>query len=185
MGTLRRLRFLKRPKVIIPLLLIMLVGALAVMAVGRLNSPAEGTVTTQSSTPADNKLPAGNNTYSDGILSFNYPARYQTKLVAKQSGYLDSVSLIAIQRRDRFVNIGVYSGTLANDSGVNYRLLHPEIYKKQPSTPQQLTFSKLDGTEYTGFIQSGSEIISISFTSVSPVDETADYHIVADSLKLK
>jgi hypothetical protein len=185
MGLLRRLRFFRRPKVFIPLAAVILIGAAAISAISRLNSPAQGTVTTQAPVPADNKLLSGNNSYSDSVLSFEYPASYQTKPVTKQPGYLDSVSLITTKRRDRFVNISVYPGTLANDSGVNYRQLHPDIYKKQPSTPQQFTFSKFDGTEYTGFIQSGANVVSISFTSVSPVDETADYHTIADSLKLK
>lgn len=181
----RWLKIWKRPKTTAALIIVLLIVAAVVVGFRNLNSPAQGTITTQTPVAADNKLPSGNNAYSDSVISFEYPASYQTKPAARQSGYLDSVSLITSQRRDRYVSIGVYPGTLASDSGVSYRQLHTEIYKKQPSTPQQLVFSKLDGTEYTGFIQIGPNVISISITSVSPVDETADYHTIADSLRLK
>lgn len=153
----------------------------AVLAIRNLNSPAQGTVTTQltDNTPA---APA-QKTFTDSYISFSYPYIYNVQPAQKDKQALDAVSLIASQRRDQFVSLSLARESLADDSGVTYRKTHPGLYKTISSTPQSIIFANNDGTEYTGFIAHGDEVLSVSLTAVGAVDLSADYHQITDSLR--
>jgi hypothetical protein len=184
MGLIRQL---KRPKVLFPLITALLIITALVMAIRTLNSPAEGTVTTQVADTAAGqpKSQPAYKTYSDAIVTFNYPGIYSAAAGQKSTGYLDSIELRKTQQRTEFANIGVYPGTLANESGISYRRGHPELYKPVTTGDGTIVYSKNDSTEYTGFLQKGNDIVTISFTAVGAHDFTDDYKMVADSLQLK
>jgi len=178
---------LKIPKVSIPLLIAILVIAAVATAIRNLNSPAQGTITTPISDTSASQIKSrpAYKTYSDPVVSFNYPSIYDAEAGQKSSGYLDVIELRKTQQRTEFASIGVYPGSLANESGINYRRVHPELYKLAPTSDGSVLYSKTDSTEYTGFWQKGPDVVTISFTSVGAHDFTADYKMVADSLKLK
>ena len=178
---------LKNPKIMAPVVIVLLVIAAFGLAVRNMNSPAEGTVTTPLN---DNVASAAkpqlvDKTYSGTALNFKYPAKFQINPSTKSAGYLDSVMLIQTDRRDEYAAIGVTHGTLTSDSGVSYRRLHSNLYKSVSSTATSAVFTKSDNTEYTGFIQHDGLIASISLTSVSPGDLSSDYNTIAESLQWK
>jgi hypothetical protein len=184
MGLVRQL---KRPKVLFPLITALLIIAALVMAIRTLNSPAEGTVTTQISdtTAGQPKSQPAYRTYSDSVVTFNYPSVYNAQAGQKNTGDLDAIELRKTQQRTEFASIGIYQGSLDNSTGINYRVNHPDLYKKIPTSDGSQVFSKTDEKEYTGFLQKGSDVVTISFTSVGSHDFAADYKMVADSLQLK
>ena len=184
MGLLKKI---KRPKVLFPLVAAIIIIAAIVLAVRTLNSPAEGTVTTRVSdtTAGQPKQTPPLKTYTDQSVTFNYPSKYSAEAGNKSSGYIDTVSLAKTVQRTQFASIGIYKGVMANDSGVNFRRAHTELYKSLPASPGSLVFAKTDSTEYTGFLQKGEAVVTISFTSVSPADFSSDYNAVASSLQLK
>jgi hypothetical protein len=184
---MRRLSFLKRPKVFVPLLIILLVLAGFVSAIINLNSPAEGTVVNSGQDSSQGLQPASqaNKQYSDNVLSFEYPGKFQVKPSQSSAGFIDTVNLIMSQRHDEYVSIGVYKSTFQNDSGIRFRNDRPDQYKKIKSTAAEEVFSKTDSLEYTGFIQIGDKVVSISFTSAGPKDMSSDYQLLANSLRLK
>jgi hypothetical protein len=184
---MRLVKQLKRPKVLFPLITALVIILAFVMAIRTLNSPAEGTVTTQVSdtTAGQPQSQPGYKTYSDSVVRFNYPSIYNAQLGQKGAGYLDVIELRKTQQRTEFASIGVYPGSVSNDSGVNYRQLHTDLYKSVPTGDGSLLFAKSDSTEYTGFLQKGPNVVTISFTSVGTHDFAADYKLVSSSLQLK
>lgn len=184
---MRILRQLRRPKVLFPLVTAIIIIAAIVLAVRTLNSPVEGTVTTQVSdtTAGQPKDRPAYKTYSDQFVSFNYPSKYNAEAGQKSSGYIDTINLGKVSQRTEFAAIGIYKGELANESGINYRRGHPELYKLVPTSGGTVLYAKNDSTEYTGFLQKGEDVVTISFTSVGPYDFSSDYKTVAGSLQLK
>jgi hypothetical protein len=182
-----KLKSLKHPKVFIPLIIILLIIAAFVSAIVHLNSPAEGTVinSPQNDSQNNSQADAANQNYSDSTLSFQYPGKFEVKPAQANPGYIDTISLITKQRHDEFVSIGVYKSTLANDSGVRFRTDRPQEYKVVSSTSGEMVFSKNDSREYTGFLQRGENVVSISFTSVSANDMARDYNTVSNSVQLR
>jgi len=170
-----------------PLVTALVIIIAAVMAVRTLNSPAEGTVTTPVSdtTAGQPKNQPAYKTYSDAVVTFNYPTVYMTQSGDKSSGYKDVVELRKTRQRTEFGSVGVYAGDILTDSGVNLRRTHPELYKSISTDDDSLVYTKQDSTEYTGFIQKGSDVVTVSFNSVGPHDFAADYKLVAGSLQLK
>lgn len=184
---MRLIRQLKRPRVLFPLIAALVIIISLVMAVRSLDSPAEGTVTTQvSDTSAGQpKNQPDHKTYSDQFVSFDYPSKYNAEAGQKSSGYIDTINLGKTQQRTKFAAIGIYKGALAYESGINYRLGHPELYKLVSTSDGTIVYEKNDSTEYTGFMQKGEDVVTVSFTSVGPYDFSTDYKMVADSLQLK
>lgn len=180
------MRYLRRPKVVLPLVAGILAAILIFIAIHNMNSPAEGTVTQNNFDNLNQTTPDRSpKHYSDQFISFSYPSGYEMAPADKSTGLLDMVNLISSNRRDKYVAIGVVKETLDSDSGVNYRRLHPDIYKTVGQNPTSVVYSKLDSTEYTGFIAHGDKVASISFTSVSPQALEPDYKIIAGSLQFK
>lgn len=187
MGMVSLLLFIKRPKVAIPLIIGLLLAAVVALAIKNMNGPAQGTVTTQQSdnTVGQTNATTIDKTFSDKFVSFNYPSIYVPNAANKGPSYLDNISLIKSERRDQYIAISLVSESLSNDSGVNYRQLHPDLYKKVSSAADTVVFEKNDETEYTGFIQHADKVISISFTAVAPTDMSNDYKMIASSLQWK
>jgi len=178
---------LKRPKVLFPLIAAILIIMILALAIRTLNSPAEGTVTTQVSDTSASQIKSSPDikTYSDPVVSFNYPSVYTAQTGQKNSGYLDVIELRKVRQRTEFASIGIYPGSLANESGINYRRNNPQLYKLVPTSDGTTVYVKNDSTEYTGFLQKGSDVVTVSFTSVGAHDFAADYKMVAGSLNLK
>ena len=182
-----KLKSLKRPKVFIPLLIALLLITALVSAIVNLNSPAEGTIINSSQNDSQNSPSpdSANKNYSDASLSFQYPGKFEVNPAQNNTGYIDGVSLVTRQPHDEYLSIGVYKGTFANDSSIRFRKDRPQDYKVESSAENSVVFSKSDSREYTGFLQRGDTMVSISFTSAGAQDLSADYQTVAASLQLK
>jgi hypothetical protein len=182
-----RFRILKRPKVILSLVVILLVLTAIVTALRNLNSPAHGTVATQNtaSQPAATSSLKENKEYSGAAITFSFPSKFEISPSTKSPGYLDSVSLITSDRRDEYAAISVTKDTFDTDSGISYRRNHPDLYKTNLKSSNSIVFTKLDSTELTGFFQYGDKLASVSLTSVAGKDMSADYVVIADSLQWK
>jgi hypothetical protein len=182
-----RFRVSKRPKVMVGVVILLLVMAAFVMALHNLNSPAQGTVTTQNtdSQPTATSGSKENKQYSGAAITFNYPSKFVIQTNPKSPGYLDSVNLITSGRRDEYAAMSVTKDTFDTDSGISYRRNHPDLYKTNLKSSNSIVFTKLDSTELTGFFQHGDMTASISLTSVSAKDLSADYVVIADSLQWK
>jgi hypothetical protein len=175
---------IKKPKVFVPVVILLLIAAAVGFAFKNMNSPAQGTVTTPlTDNPTSLKSTALYKKYSDKFISFQYPGSYQLNPSAKDSGSLDSVSLISTSPRDKFIAISVVNGSFANDSGMSFRRSHLDIYKIVSDTPAAVIFQKTDQTEYTGYLQKGGKDISISFTGVAAQDFSQDYQTIAGSIQ--
>ena len=187
MGKLKRLSFLRKPKLFLPLAIFLLLTAAFALGIHNLNSPAVGTVTTPNANSASliNQAPSADKTYSNKYLSFRYPGGFESRAVQKQPGYLDSISFVSSSPHDKIVNIALFNASLSNDSGVGFRKDRPQEYKIVASSASAIVFSKNDGTEYTGFIQHGSYELTISITTVSPGDLSAVYGTISQSLQWK
>lgn len=168
---------------LVPLVIVILIGAAVFSAVRNLNAPAQGTVVQNGTDAVSNTQTPGTQSYSDSQISFSYPGKFELGTSQKSGGVLDEVNLISSARRDEYVAIAVAKGSLATDPSVSYRRDHPELYKTNISSGSSVVFSKLDSTELTGFIQHGGDVASISLTSVTAQDLSPDYVVIADSLQ--
>lgn len=181
---MNKFRSLRRPKVFITVILCIAVIAAFAAAAHNLNSPANGIVTTSAASgPVDRQTSPAQKHFSDKLVSFTYPSKYSVDPLDKSALYLDVVNLISTARRDQYVAITLQKESLSNDSGVNYRKSHPDLYKVVTTNTGSVVFARTDQTEYTGYIQRGGEVAAISLTSVSPVDLSADYNQIASSLE--
>jgi len=181
---LGRLRIIKNPRVYIPLLVVAVVVATGILAARNLNAPAEGTITNAGSEQSvTHDITQPEKTYSGKYIGFRYPALYEEIPAAKSTGYLDSVKLVISRGHNKYASIGLLKENISNDSGVNYRKLHPEIYSLLKDTPSYVLFSKKDGTEYTGFIAHGDSVLTVSFTSVATAELKSDYETIIRSLE--
>jgi hypothetical protein len=184
------LRWSRRRKIIAILILItaILIGGIIVI-IKILNSPAVGTITptvTQSSGAATVSTKPSN--FSDKYISFTYPGNLEVLPIKKGVGYLDVVNLYSndTDHSSEHVAISIMSETLANDSGVNYRRTHTELYKEQPSTANMVTFtSTANGYEKTAYIIHGDQLTSVSVTAPGNKDLSSDFVMIINSLKWK
>src|SRR4051812_8271959 len=92
----QRMRSLRRPKVFLPVLIVLLVVTVLIMAVRNLNAPAEGTITTPVGDTTQSKL--GNlpatRSYSDKFITFKYPSDYAVQDTSTSNKpYLDTINL--------------------------------------------------------------------------------------------
>jgi hypothetical protein len=170
--------------VALPLLII---SGLIIFTVKALNSPAEGVIastnTYDSFTKKSDDLPKK---FSDKFISFTYPSKYSVNQSQKETVFIDTVDLFSTDHTSKHIAIGIFKGSLENESGVNYRKGHPELYKLVSSTSNYYVFKKsANGSEYTGFIQHDEKIISISVTTPFNKELSKDYQTIANSLQWK
>jgi hypothetical protein len=180
-----KLKSLKKPKTIVPIVITFLVIVVIISVVHNLNSPANGTITESN---YDSISQIKNNSpqkYSDDYISFTYPGTFEQTASEKSPGILSAVNLTIRKHRDEYVAIAVIKEALQSDSGLTYRHQHPDLYKVVSEKPNEVIYEKNDKTEYTGFIVHGNKTTSVSFTSVSPQDMSADYKAITDSLQWK
>ncbi|HSX45957.1 MAG TPA: hypothetical protein VLG27_03070 [Candidatus Saccharimonadia bacterium] len=165
----------------------LVVAVLVASIVHSLDSPAYGTITPPK--PEKQKNAPSPKTYEGKSVSFRYPATYVVISTQKSGNDLEDIRLATVDSTDRAVKdavITIYRGTLVNDSGVNFRRLHPTIYKESDSN-DALVFSKSqDGSEYTGFMAHDGDVASVSLTAALNNRELGtDYRTIADSWQWK
>jgi hypothetical protein len=162
MGKLNRLSIFKRPRVAIPSLIILVVIGVIVMVVRNMNAPAQGSINETPASQAEKTTPyAQPGTYNGKYISFGYPAHFKKVPSAKTGNYLEVVGYHSTDTSAKQISIGVYPGSLTNDSGVIYRRGHRQLYRENDSR-LGLEFIKLDGTEDTFFIEHAGLIATVS-----------------------
>jgi hypothetical protein len=177
----------KSTKLIIPVLILLVItGAIAIF-IKNMNGPAEGEISQVQPTSVNIKPGLGSSGKYDGrYISFTYPANYQTTPAQKSGGFLEVVALNNTNHSGKYISVGVVKESLQNDSGVNYRIGHPELYKKIVSTPDSVAFKGTSqSAEQTGFIAHNGLVTSISLTAIGTKDLNTDYETIARSLKWK
>jgi hypothetical protein len=104
----------------------------------------------------------------------------------QSKGYLDVISLNNTDHSGKYISIGVLKDSLANNSGINYRKTHPELYKQIESSSEKVVFDGLTGkSERTGFIAHNGLVSTISITANGNRDLTQDFDTIANSLQWK
>jgi hypothetical protein len=182
MGTLKRLSFLRRPKVFIPLVVGLFLISLVILAIKNLNTPAVGSVSQTPPTQAAKTDPySSSGSFSGKYVSFQYPAHYKTVPTKLSGGYLEVVEYHTTDISGKQINIGVSPGSVSDNSGVIFRRQHKELYQENDSRGW-VEFTKLDGTEETFFISHNSLLASVSLTAPYK-DQSGDALFVASSLR--
>jgi hypothetical protein len=172
-------------KLIIPLLIVGILVVAAVLFVKNMNGPAEGTVAYKSqSEPPIKPTSSTPKKYDGKYISFTYPEHYKVAASPPTNGgYLEIISLSNTDHSGKYVSIGVLRESLTNDSGVNYRKGHPELFKQTVSAPYKIVFTGIGATaEQTGFIGHNGLVTTVSITANGKRDLSQDFNIIANSL---
>lgn len=177
----------RRNKLYIFLAITALMIAGVVLIFKTLNSPAVGTISQSgvqsTSKPAAQAVPGK---YSDKYISFSYPANLKPVPAQTSGTFLDVINLNSTDHTNDYLAIGILREALNNDSGLNHRKLHPEIYKQLSSSPDSVTFvSTASGFEKTGYFAHGDLVASVSLTSSYSNDLSQAYDLIAKSLSWK
>jgi hypothetical protein len=178
---------LRSKKLLLLILAMTLVAALITLFIKTMSSPAEGSVASQStSQPAIKPTTSPLGQYDGKYIKFSYPSHYQSVPSQKSDGYLEIVSLSSNDHSGKYISIGVVREALTNDSGINYRKAHPELYKLVSSGADKIVYSGLNNlAEYTGFIAHGGLVTTISVTANGSKDLAPDFNSIASSLEWK
>jgi hypothetical protein len=184
-----RLGWSRRRKVIAGVVVVIAVligGTITIVKI--LNSPATGTIT-QVAVPTSQTTTTSNKpgSFSDKFLSFTFPSNLKVIASQKSVGYLDIVNLYSNDNdhTSEHVAISIMNEILANDSGVNYRRLHPEIYKESNTANMVIFVSIANGYEKTGYITRGNQLTSVSVTAPGSKDLSSNFAMIINSLKWK
>lgn len=165
MGKLKRLSWLKSRRVMIPLLVIAMIIAAAVLAIHNLNSPAQGSINQIPLDTAEKINPyIQPGSYKGKYISFSYPAHYKAVPSRLSGSYLEVADYHSTDVSSKQISIGVYRGSITSDSGFIYRERHKEIYKESDSRLGS-EFLKLDGTEDTFFMEHNGLLTTVSATA--------------------
>jgi hypothetical protein len=184
MGIPKRLSFIKRPKAIVPLVIIGLLALAVVMAVKNLNAPAEGTISQTPASQAEKIAPYSQpGAYKGRYVSFTYPAHYKISPSKLSGSYLEVASLGAADISGKRITVGVYRGNLKDDGNVSFRRKYPNLYH-ETSSKIGLEFRRTDSTEDTFFISHNGMIASVSATTPGASQDN-DALFVASSLQWK
>jgi hypothetical protein len=177
----------RKLKLLIPIFILFVIAILITLFVKNMNGPAEGSVAYHPTNQANIKpttSPAGQ--YDGKYVKFSYPPHYQKVESQKSEGYLDIVSLSNTDHSGKYISIGVLKESLTNDSGINYRKGHPELYKLVPSSPDKIIYAGINNTaEYTGFIAHGGLVTTVSITANGNRDLSDDFNSITNSLEWK
>jgi hypothetical protein len=164
-----------------------LVVLAVVLFVRSINGPAQGSIASVSQNQAAIRQTSLSSKKYDGrYVRFTYPAHYKIVPSQQSSGYLEIVSLDNTDHSGKYISIGVLREALSNDSGVNYRKAHPELYKQVAATSDRVVF---DGTaeksEKTGFLAHGGLVTTLSITANGSRDLSEDFNTIASTLEWK
>lgn len=117
-------------------------------------------------------------TYQGRYISFVYPGPYQPMPMDVGPGYAEVVGYSS-PSTGRHIDVAVVREQLANDSGLRYRQLHPELYARDASAPTSIVLYRLSGgSERTAYITNGSIVATISITCPVEADLSLDMQTV-------
>jgi hypothetical protein len=177
----------RRLKLGLLILGILTLGSVVVLVIKNMNGPAQGTVAYQNpNQPAIKPTQTTPSKYDGKFISFNYPTHYKIVPSQKSAGYLEVISLNSTDHSGKYVSVGILRETLTNDSGLNHRKAHPELYKLTSSTPNKVVFVGTGNeAEQTGFVAHNGLVATVSLTAISHKDLNEDFNIIVNSLHWK
>ena len=147
------------------LLLIFALLAAAIAIIKNLTAPAVGSI---SQTPPAQTQPsdpfAQPGTYTGKYISFKYPPHFK-KIPSKITGsILEVADYHSLDLTGKQISVGVYRGSIASSSDIQYRRQNSGIYKENDSQ-KWVEFTKADGTEDTFFLEHSGLLASVSATA--------------------
>jgi uncharacterized protein (UPF0333 family) len=177
----------RKLRLLLPAGFLLIVIAVIVLIIKNMNGPAEGKVAYVSQSQSAIKPTTATSKQYDGkYISFTYPEHYKIVPSQQSSGYLDIVSINNTDHSGKYISIGVLRESLANDSGVNYRKAHPELYKQVSASSDKIIYESTgDKAEKTGFVAHGGLVTTISITANGSRDLSQDFEVIANSLQWK
>jgi hypothetical protein len=186
MGQVKTLITKRRLKLFLPVLITLIIIGAAALFIKNINGPAEGTIAYQSSEPTIKPSQNTPHKFNGQYTTFTYPNYFSVINSQKTSGILDIATLYSNDHTQKQLAYKVLQESLNNDSGLNYRKIHPDLYKEQKDQYGNLLFIKIqNGSEYTGFIVHNNLVASVSLSSTLNKDLSADYNTIVKNLEWK
>jgi hypothetical protein len=179
---------IKRPKVFIPIILLLVIVLAVILTVRNLNAPAVGTITSQPPAKSEVVDPYSHpNTYDGKYVSFTYPAHYKPIPSPKSGSYLETAGFYGTNQTSKQISVGVLKESINDDSGVKLRQQETDTYTQDPRTASGvMVFSRTaNGSERTAFVPHGDKVASISLTAPPGWDLNEDLQTILLSLKWK
>ena len=173
---------LRRPKVFVPILIIIVLLAAAVAIIKNLTAPAVGSISQTppaQSQPADPYAQAG--TYTGKYISFKYPPHFKKVPSETTGSVLEVADYHSLDLTGKQISIGVYRDSIANSSDIQFRRQRSDIYKENDSQ-KWVEFTRGDGTEDTFFLEHSGLLASVSATTPNG-GLNGEASFVASSLK--
>jgi hypothetical protein len=177
----------RRLKFIVPISVLFLASTAIAIFIKNMNGPAQGAVAYNISNQ-DSAKPSitSPHNYDGKYISFTYPTNYKIVPSTRSSGYLENISLTDTDHSGKYITVGILKETLANDSGVNYRKNHPDLYKPIYNINDKIIFTgTAESAEMTGFYSHGSYVATLSATANGKRDLTDDFNTISNSLEWK
>jgi hypothetical protein len=184
----RKTPIYKKPKLLIPILIIGLLIVATILAVKNLNAPAEGTINQTPPLSAEKQDPYANPAnYAGKYVSFTYPAHYKKVPTQVTGNYLEVVGFYATDQSGKQISVGVLKEGINEDSGVKLRRQQSNKYREQPRTQSGVVIFKstASGNESTAYIPHGDKVATVSLTSPPGWNLDSDLQTVLSSLKWK
>jgi hypothetical protein len=177
----------RRRRILLPASILIIITLAIFLFIKNMNGPAEGAISQVQPTASNIKNPqAAQGKYNGQYISFNYPGSYKIVPLDKSGGIIETVRLSNTDHSGKYVNIGVVREALTNDSGINYRAGHPDLYKQLSKTADSIVFlGTQPRSEQTGFIAHNGIVVSISITANGVRNLSHDYDTIANSLNWK
>jgi hypothetical protein len=174
-------------KLLIAIIIIAILGGVLALFIKNMNGPAQGSVAyTSASQTAVKPAASLPKKYEGKYISFTYPENYKVVPSMLSGGYLEIASLDNTDHSGKYISIGVLKESLSNDTGINYRKLHPELYKQIAASSEKVVFDGLSGkSERTGFIAHSGLVSTVSITANGNRDLTQDFDTIINSLHWK
>jgi hypothetical protein len=166
-------------KLTIVVLLILVGGLVIFLVVKGLKAPAQGSLSQTPPSKAEKTVAFSQpGTYKGKYVSFTYPAHYKPAPTKLTGTYLELASYSSTDQTFKEINVGVYSGTISNDSGVSLRRLNKNSYKETTSA-RGVEFTKADGSEDTFFLEHNGLMASVSTTGPDAVSSGETLYIAS------
>jgi hypothetical protein len=174
-------------KIFLPLGILILIIAVIALFVKSMNGPAQGSIAYTPPAQTAIKRTSSNPKKIDGkYISFAYPEHYKVVPSQQSSGYLEIVSLDNTDHSGKYISVGVLKEALVNDTGINYRKTHPDLYKQISAGSDKVVYQgKSAAAEQTGFFAHGNYVATVSLSANGSRDLSADFDTIANSLSWK
>jgi hypothetical protein len=169
----------------IMLAVVLALAAAISMSIKGLSSPAEGTISQSplSSSPISDPTATVAGNYSGKYISLSYPANYKPVPSKLSGNFLEVASFYGTKDRSKQISVGILRENIGDDSGIAYRRQHKELYRQENSTGNTVTFSSIDGHEWTSYLAHSGLVASVSVSSSNITDLSADSQAVVSSLR--